>query len=272
MFMRKFSNLFKLLLLLIVSFQLSAQNGGTSLKKQIIDGRIEKEKGEVEYAVKVSKQEIEVIKTIAYNALLKHRKLQLLNKSSLFLKERCFAFDYECRKIYSMSIAYLKSSLIDSQKDMDELEKLFEESHNRLKKLEEKLAYLEKGVDIETFPSTGAAAIPELENLFACNSFNGWNTNRGIFVLPGTKTDLPVQVFVKDVIKINGSGSVMILEAGDYTLNISYVKTPDVTAGEIVPAGKKLFTGTAGNPIIPGSVLIFLVKKGKFINPNFMCR
>lgn len=270
--MRKFFKILIIIIFLTVSFDVSAEGMNTSLKEKILTERFENEKEDVSYAVKVSKQELEVIRSISYNALLKHRKLQLLKKSSLFLKERCFMFDNECRKIYNMSIAYLESAVRDSQKDMDELEKLFEESHNRLKKLEEKLEHLEKGIDIETFTKNGAAAIPELENAFACTSFGGWNTNRGVFVLPGSGISFPMQVFVKDVIKLGNSASVIILEAGDYTLNISYVKTPDVTAGEIIPAGKKLFTGTIGNPVVSGTVLVFIVKKGKFINPVFMCR
>lgn len=270
--MRKFSKVLILLILPVSVLNLEAQSGGTSLKKKILTERFENEKEDVEYAVKVSKQEIEVIRSISYNALLKHRKLQLLKRSSVFLKERCFMFDNECRKIYNMSIAYLESAIRDSKKDMDELEKLFQESHDRLKKLEQKLEHLEKGVDVETFAAKGTSVIPELESMFACTSFGGWNTNRGIFVLPGNSFSLPVQVFVKDVIKLENSSSVIVLEAGDYTLTVSYVKTPNVTAGEIVPAGKKLFSATAGNPIVPGSVLVFIVKNGKFINPVFMCR
>lgn len=270
--MRKFSKVLILLILPVSVLNLDAQNGGISLKKKILTERFENEKEDVAYAVKVSKQEIEVIRSISYNALLKHRKLQLLKKSSVFLKERCFMFDNECRKIYNMSIVYLESAVRDSKKDMDELEKLFQESHDRLKKLEAKLEHLEKGIDIETFTAKGTSVIPELENVFACTSFGGWNTNRGVFVLPGSGISFPMQVFVKDVIKLDNSSSVIVFEAGDYTLTVSYVKTPNVKQGDIVQSGTKLFTGVTGNPVVPGTALMFIVKNGKFINPVFMCR
>lgn len=273
MSMRKFSNISGALLLVFFCFVLYGGNGKTASKKEILTERIEKEKGEVSYSVKVSKQELEVIKTISYNALLKHKKLLLLKNASMFFKSHCFVFDYECRRVYNMSIVYLESELMDSQKEIDEITGLFEESHDRLKKLEEKLVHLEEGVEFDTVSTVYKSAIPELQKTFTCKSFQGWNSNRGVFISSALNTELPVQVFVKDVIKMeNSSAFVIIVEAGDHSINFAYVRNVLVKKGDIVPSGRKLFTGSAGNPVIPDSALVFIIKKGKFINPSFICK
>jgi hypothetical protein len=47
---------------------------------------------------------------------------------------------------------------------------------------------------------------------------------RGIFVSPSEINDLPFQSFIKDVVKLDSGGYVIMVEAGEFTMNFSYVK------------------------------------------------
>lgn len=188
------------------------------------------------------------------------------------MKNNCLFFDSECRKVYNMSIAYLKNEMKLVKKELDELTKLMEESQGRFSELKEKFALLEKGIEVETSEITIKPAIPELKKGYKCVNMSGWNQMRGIFVNPSEIHDLPFSVFIKDVVSLNSGGSVIMVEVGEFTINFTYVKTPSVKAGEIVKMGRKLFTGSAGNPVMPGNILIFITKNGKFVNPVFMCK
>ncbi|HSW60368.1 MAG TPA: hypothetical protein VLJ60_06180 [bacterium] len=259
---------------IFVLFSLTAfsQDRPATLKEKILNERIEKEKGEVSLAMKVSEAELEVIKTMSFNQLLKYRKLDFLQRSSNIMKSNCLFFDSECKKVYNMSIVYLKNEMRLVKKELDEFEKLMEESHKRLSDLKEKFALLEKGVEVEISEIRIKPAIPELKNGYKCVNTPSWNSMRGIFVTPSEINDLPFQGFIKDVVKLDSGGYVIMVEAGEFTINFSYVKTPSVKAGEIVKMGRKLFTGSAGNPVMPGNILIFITKNGKFVNPVFMCK
>lgn len=270
--MKKFFDQGLLLFLLFFPFFVSAETGLPSLKEKILKERIEKEKGEVSFAVKVSEQELEVIQTLAFNSLLKYRKLQFLKKSSVFMKNSCISFDSECKKLYKMSIVYLESELKTTKKELNEFEKLMNESSERLKNLKEKHELLEKGIEVETTEIRIKPVIPELFGAFQCSAVSGWNTSRGVFVTPAQINDLPIPVFVKDIVQLVSSGNVVMVEVGDFVVNFSYVKTPHVQKGEIVNIGKKLFTGASENPVMPGNILIFITKNGKFVNPVFMCK
>jgi len=243
-----------------------------SAKERILKERIEKEKSEVSYAVKVSQQEQEVFKAMAVNTLLKLKKLDLLSRSSKIMKGNCLFFDKECRKIYNMSLAYLQNEIHLTKKELDDHEILLKESVIRLDDLNEKLALLEKGIEVETESLRIPPAIPELKKGFKCEMEPGWNISRGVFINPSEIKDLPFQVFVKDVVSLKGDGKVVVVEAADILIHFTYVKTPYVKAGDILNMGKKLFSGSSGNPVKPGYVLIFITKNGKFINPGFLCR
>ena len=52
----------------------------------------------------------------------------------------------------------------------------------------------------------------------------------------------------------------------------SHVKKPLKEKGEVLKMGERIFEGSTGNPIEPGTVLVFISKDGKFLNPSFMCR
>lgn len=270
--MKRFCRILISLVFVLSSLTLFSQNRPVTLKEKILMERIEKEKGEVSLAMKVTETELEVIKTLSFNQLLKYRKLDFLKRSSGIMKSNCLFFDSECKKVYNMSIVYLKNEMKLVKKELDGFVKLMEESHKRLSELKEKYALLEKGVEVEISEIRIKPAIPELRNGYKCVNTPGWNSMRGIFVSPSEINDLPFQSFIKDVVKLDSGGYVIMVEAGEFTMNFSYVKTPLVKAGEIVKMGRKLFTGSAENPVMPGNILIFITKNGKFANPGFMCK
>lgn len=270
--MKRSSDIILITAFLLFPLFLFPQTAGTGRKEKILKERIEKEKNEVSYALKVSQQELEVINTMALNTVLKYRKLDFLSRSSEIMKKKCLFFDLQCKKIYNMSIAYLKNEMKLTKKDLDEYELLRKESHARLNDLNEKMVLLEKGVEVETGSVKIKPAIPELKNSYKCINEASWNSFRGIFVNSAEIKDLPFSVFIKDVVSLACGGKVIMVEMGDLTVHFSYVKTPAVKKGEIVNIGKKLFTGSTGNPVKPGYILIFITKDGKFVHPGFMCR
>lgn len=270
--MKRSSDILLITAFFLFPLLLFSQGNGLSLKERILKERIEKRKNEITYAVKVSQQELEVIKTMAFNTLLKYRKLDFLDRSSEIMKEKCLFFDLQCRKIYNMSIVYLKNEMKLTKKDLDEYEQLGIESELRLKDLNEKLALLEKGVEVATGSVKIAHAIPELRKSYKCVNESGWNSYRGIFTEPTEIRDLPFSVFIKDVATLSSGGKVIVAEMGEFTIHFCYVKTPSVKKGEIVNMGKRFFSGSSGNPVKPGHVLIFITKNGKFVDPGFMCR
>jgi hypothetical protein len=254
---------------MIIPFDITAKK---SLKEKIITERVDKEKEEVDYAVRVAQQEYEIVKKLAMNSLLKKKKLILLIRSSQHMKDNCIFFDTECRRIYGMSLVYLKSELKESTTDVSKMEKQLKESYNRLEMLKKKLERLEKGFVFKKESNFVKAVIPELKDAFKCVKKRGWNTARGIFVKPDSINDMPFPVFVKDVIDLNSGSKMIIVEAGSYDLNFSYVKKPLKNRGEVVKMGESIFSGASGNPVESNTVLIFISKDGKFLNPSFMCQ
>lgn len=267
---RSFKKTIQIAALTLILFTVSAQSG--SLKQKILNERLEKEKGELSLAIKVSMQEKDVVDQMAFNTLLKVKKLKLLLKSSDIMKENCLFFDMNCKKIYNMSCAYLTDEIRKTEKELKQYEMLVEESQQRLNELNEKMALIEKGVEVEISSVIVKPAIPELNRSFKCADVSGWNKARGVFVKPEEIKDFPFSVFVNDIIKMKNGGYLITVEAGKYKIHFSYVLTPAVKKGEITGLGKKIFSGSAGNPVRPGYVLVFITKDGKFASPGFLCR
>ncbi|HQJ61349.1 MAG TPA: hypothetical protein PKV35_10150, partial [bacterium] len=135
--MKRFCRILISLVFILSSLMLFSQNRPVTLKEKILMERIEKEKGEVSLAMKVTESELEVIKTMSFNQLLKYRKLDFLKRSSGIMKSNCLFFDSECKKVYNMSIVYLKNEMKLVKKELDGFVKLMEESHKRLSELKE---------------------------------------------------------------------------------------------------------------------------------------
>lgn len=223
-------------------------------------------------AIKITSQELEATETLAFDALLKFRKLQFLKKSSLIMKENCVVFDTECKKFYGMSLVYLEDEFKKAGSDLKKYEKSLSETLLRQKTLQEKLAALEKGFEVETSSIKIKAVIPELKNRYKCSVKNGWNNFRGVFVSADQIEKTPLPLFVKDVVAFKKGGYFITTEVGDYNLNFAYLKSPNVQKGEVAYQGKKIFYGSSGNPIVPGTVLLSVTKGDKFMNPTFVCK
>ena len=264
--MKKFFSVFAVLLLLQ-----QVCLSGESKQNQIIRERMEKEKAEVAFAAKVNEQELEVAGKLTSDALLKYKKLLLLEKSSRIMKENCIPFDFECMKFYDISIAYLTDELHKTKAELDGYETMLSESLGRKKVLDEKTAMLEKGVETEVASIKVKTVIPKLKKFYKCAKKNGWNTARGVFIQPEKAAVLPFPATVRGIVPMKNEGFLISAEAEGYNLNFAYTKSANVKAGESVEAGKKLFSAAAGNPVIPDKILFFITKNNQFINPVFVC-
>ncbi len=265
--MKKFFSIFLILSLFPQAFVF-----GNTLKNKIIRERMEKEKAEVVFAMKVNDQELEVAQKLASDTLLKYKKLVFLEKSSRIMKENCLSFDSECIKFYDISIAYLDDELHKTKLELDGYEKILSESIKRKKILDEKMAMLEKGVETEIASIKVKTVIPELKKFYKCAKKSGWNNARGVFIAPEQASSLPFPTVVKSIEQMKKDGYMLTAEHNGYLLNFAYVKSLSVKKDESAEAKRKLFSAAAGNPVIPGQVLLFITKNNQFINPAFVCK
>jgi len=264
--MKKFFSIFLILFIFPQTFVF-----GNTLKNKIIRERMEKEKAEVVFAMKVNAQELEVAQKLASDSLLKYKKLVFLEKSSRIMKENCLSFDSECIKFYDISIAYLDDELLKTKLELDGYEKILSESIERKKILDEKMAMLEKGVETEIASIKVKTVIPELKKFYKCAKKSGWNNTRGVFITPEQASTLPFPTIVKGIDPMQKEGYMLTAEHNGYQLNFAYVKSLNVKKDDSIEANKKLFSAAAGNPVIPGEVLLFITKNNQFINPAFVC-
>lgn len=264
--MKKFFSIFIILLF----FPYLCLSAG-SKQNQIIRERMEKEKAEVVFAAKVNDQELEVAERLTADALLKYKKLVLLEKSSRIMKENCIFFDLECIKFYDISIAYLTDELRRTKAELDGYEKILSESLNRKKILDEKTEMLEKGVETEVASIKVKTVIPKLKKFYKCAKKSGWNAARGVFIQPEKAAVLPFPATVTAIVPMKNEGYLISAKAEGYDLNFAYAKSPNVKANDNVEAGRKLFSAAAGNPVISDKVLLFITKNNQFVNPVFVC-
>lgn len=258
-------------ILLILSIFPQALLFGESAKNKIIRERMEKEKAEVVFAMKVNDQELETVQKLASDALLKYKKLLMLEKSSRIMKENCLSFDPECIKFYDISLAYLADELKKTKNELDEYEKILGESIERKKVLDEKMAMLEEGVETEIASIRVKTVIPELKKFYKCGRKGGWNNIRGVFLTPEHAASIPVPTTVKSIEPMKNDGYLLSAEHNGYLLNFAYVKSLNVKKDDRAEAHKKLFSAAAGNPVLPGKILFFITKNNQFINPTFVC-
>ena len=264
--MKKFFSIF-----LILAIFPQALLFGNTIKNKIIRERMEKEKAEVVFAMKVNAQELEVAQKLAADSLLKYKKLVFLEKSSRIMKENCLSFDSECIKFYDISISYLNDELKKTKLELDGYEKILSESIGRKKILDEKMAMLEKGVETEIASIKVKTVIPELKKFYKCAKKSGWNSARGVFITPEQAAALPFPALVKGIDPMKKEGYLLTAEHNGYQLNFAYVKSLNVKKDETAEANRKLFSAASGNPVIPGKVLLFITKNNQFINPAFVC-
>lgn len=264
--MKKFFSIF-----LILSIFPQALLFGNTIKNKIIRERMEKEKAEVVFAMKVNEQELEVAQKLTGDALLKYKKLLLLERSSRIMKENCISFDAECIRFYDISLAYLADELKKTKKELDGYEKILGESIERKKILDEKMAMLEEGVETEIASIRVKTVIPELKNFYKCEKKNNWNNVRGVFLTPEEAPVLPFPVTATGLVPMKHGGYLLTAEYNGFSFNFAYVKSPIIKKDASVKAGTKLFSEASGNPVMPGKILLFITKNDQFINPSFVC-
>ena len=264
--MKKFFSIF-----LILSLFPQTLLFGDTIKNKIIRERMEKEKAEVVFAMKVNDQELEVAQKLTSDSLLKYKKLVMLEKSSRIMKENCLSFDHECIKFYDISLAYLADELRKTKLELDGYEKILKESIERKKVLDEKMEMLEKGVETEIASIKVKTVIPELKKFYKCEKKSGWNNVRGVFINPEEAASLPFPVLMSGISPMKKEGHLLTAEHNGYSLHFAYVRSPNVKKDETAEAGKKLFSAASGNPVIPGKILLFITKNDQFINPTFVC-
>jgi hypothetical protein len=251
---------------------ISAQESQANRRNRILTERFEKEKGEITLDLRVSEQEKQYLENSYINTLVKKKKVEYLIKSSQYLKENCVPLVSRCRNVYSMSIEYLRDENRRTRKEMKEQERIILDAKERIESLQTRLDYISEGVVFEEEIKSAAAAIPELAKAFKCTNLRGWNYYRGVFVKPEEIKDLPFPMFVKDVVRFDSGSYMIVLEAGDYTVNFTYTKEPLVKKGEITGMGKAFFKESTGNPLLKDNVLVFITRNNRFVNSRFMCR
>jgi len=261
-----------LLFLFLFSSIIYGQESISSRRNRIVAERIEKEKSELTYDLRVTEQEKQYLENSYFNTLIKMKKVEYLIKSSEFMRENCVLFDSRCRNVYSMSIAYLADEKKSVSKELEESRQIIVDVKERIDSLNNRLTYIDEGVVIEEKAQGIASVIPELKNAFKCTNFRGWNYYRGVFVKAEEIRDIPFTMFVKDVVKLDSDSYLISFNAGEYTVNFSYIKQPLVKKGELTGMGKAFFKESAGNPLLKDNILVFITKNNRFVNPGFMCR
>jgi hypothetical protein len=120
-------------------------------------------------------------------------------------------------------------------------------------------------------PGLAAFEIPELRGLYRCVPVEGWNTARGVFVEPDEHFDLP---FPAEVVAVHRerNASFIAVEVRDAVIQYAYAGDPAFFPGEIAPAYTPFFDDPSGNPVVPGTVLISLLRKERLVDPSFLCR
>jgi len=265
--MKKFFSIF-----LILSIFPQALLFGGDIKNKIIRERMEREKAEVVFAMKVNDQELEVVQKLASDLLLKYKKLVFLEKSSRIMKENCISFDFDCIKFYDISIAYLNDELKNTKLALEGYEQILSESIGRKKILDEKMAMLEKGVETEIASIKVRTVIPELKKFYKCAKKSGWNNARGVFITPEEAAALPFPVLASGISPMKKEGYLLTAEHNGYLLNFAYVKSLNIKQNETAESGKRLFLAASENPVMPGKILLFITKNNQFINPTFVCK
>ncbi|MCK5808519.1 hypothetical protein KAH37_06015 [bacterium] len=267
--MNKFNKRVILFLILLSFFSLEAAKKSGA---EILQERLENEKKDVSYRLKVVSEEEHAILLRILNLKMQMMKLRVLTKSGVWLKKQCPPFQSYCSIGYGMSTIYFKKYQQDISHDIANTEEQLQEIEAEKATLTKRVADLKKG-----FVSAGKkkkqfrVKIPELNGLFSCSKVRGWNPYRGVFIDKTDEISLPLSTVVDSVVEQNGT-KMLTLDSGRFFISFAYVDKVFVKAGAQVAAGAKLFSGAKGNPLKEGTVLMFIAKKDTFIYPTFVCK
>lgn len=272
--MKKYSSLFGVLTILFLFGALLAPPLAASpgdKRRQILEERIRRELSAIERRLATVRGEHDAAARKYLATLSTHKKLQLLERSARYHKERCLWFDDECRRLYDMTLIYLTGelALIEERMAPEREEALAAANdHAALKKRFEMIGTATLP-DSDELPATYEVA--ELRGEYRCVPVEGWNPARGVFVEADRPFDLP---FAAEVTATYREGNAKFIAAAfrDLVIQYAYTGEPAIFPGEIAPAYTPLFEKPDGNPVIPGTVLISLLRKGRLIDPSFLCR
>lgn len=258
-------------LILCGFFAASGADKATDTRKKILEGRIKGELTEIERRLATAQQQHDAAARKYLASLSAHKKLQLLERSADYHKEHCLWFDDECRQLYDMTIVYLESeiALLEERMAPERNEALAAASdHAALKQRHELILNATLPDDL---PDPVTYEIPELRGVYHCVEIDGWNQVRGVFVEGDEHFDLP---FSAEVTAVHHERNAAFVAAAfrDIVIQYAYAGDPAFFTGEIAPAYTPFFEHPSGNPVVPGTVLVSLLRKGRLIDASFLCR
>lgn len=270
--MRKYSKILAITAILFLSANLFSGIKYQEKRKEILEKRIKKELADYSYKAQVAKEEYDVISQRYLKILELSGQLKMLMNSSSFHRDQCMRLDMECRRIYDMTIIYLTDEIKKAEERIKDQKEFVLESKERYDYFTKRMEQLENNTQTGDEPLDYiSAVIPELKKAYTCSDADGWNLKRGVFIEVKQPVDLP---FVSEVIKVMDiDGAYFItIKAGEYIINYAYTGKPLVKEGETVQPYTVLFEKSYGNPVMPGSVIMLILRKSSLIDATFVCR
>jgi len=272
--MKRSSRPFTYLALAIIFCGFFAASGAdrpSDTRKKILEGRIKGELAEIERRLATSRGQHDAAARKYLSSLSAHKKLQLLERSARYQKAHCLWFDDECRRLYDMTMVYLDSeiALLEERMAPERDEALTAANDHAALKARQELIL--NATFPDDLPAPAVYEIPELRGAYRCIEVEGWNRVRGVFVESDEHFDLP---FPAEVIAIHREPRASFIAATfrDIVIQYAYAGDPAFFAGEIAPAYTPFFEHPAGNPVVPGTVLVSLLRKEQLIDASFLCR
>ncbi len=257
-------------LLLCGFFAAQGADRYTDSRKKILEGRIKGELAEIERRLATARGQHDAAARKYLASLSAHKKLQLLERSASYHKEHCLWFDDECRRLYDMTLVYLDSeiALLEERMAPERSEALAAATDHAA--LKERREMIGNATFTDALPDATVYEIAELRGLYHCVSVEGWNTARGVFVETDEHFDLP---FPAEVVAVHRERNASFIAASfrDVVIQYAYAGDPAFFPGEIAPAYTPFFDDPSGNPVVPGTVLISLLRKEQFVDPSFLC-
>ena len=134
------------------------------------------------------------------------------------------------------------------------------------------LSFLENlGIEIKE-TNLRKTIIPGMKKMYKCLKISGWNLKRGIFVSSNEHFDLPEVAIINKIVEKNNKTFVSVKIHKDFFINYAYVGKLNVKINQTISPYTELFFGSKNNPLKKNSIIIFIMKNNKIVDPTFMCR
>ncbi len=260
-----------LILILIATTQLFAEITYSKERKTILQQRLEKELEQYKFRLIVAKNKFISEQKILKRRLLVLAKLKAFKKSSIFMKKQCFSFDFKCLKVYDMTILYLNDEIKKAEKLLKISLANFKEAKEDFQTTEKNVKTLSKGIELKE-NNIKKAEIPGMKKMYKCLKISGWNLKRGIFVSANEHFDLPETATVEKIITFDNKTFVTVKFHKKYYINYAYAGKLKVKKNQKISPYTELFLGSKNNPLRKNSVIIFIMKNNKIVDPTFMCK